>query len=334
MVVYRGLHAFLLKSMNGNPHVKTVSLRPFMEHLLLLVSCLLIGLVLKRIPPFSDWGANILNQFVIFVSLPALALYYIPKLELGWKLLLPLGVAWIGFGLAFTFFNVLGRIYKWPKKLTGCLILLGGLGNTSFVGFPIIEALYGSQGLKTAVIVDQPGTFLVMATLGVATASAYSRQKSSAADIVKRVFKFPPFIAFGIGLLLLLANVDFPESAQYLWKRLADTVTPLALIAVGLRLQFDAKSKHWRFFTLGLAFKLLLMPVFFASLYFGILDQTDLTAQVCVLESAMAPMITGAILATNHGLKPRLASMMIGFGIPLSLLTVGLWYMAIAFVLG
>jgi hypothetical protein len=38
------------------------------------------------------------------------------------------------------------------------------------------------------------------------------------------------------------------------------------------------------------------------------------------MESAMAPMITASILAT-HGLKPRLSSMMIGFGIPISFIT-------------
>jgi hypothetical protein len=31
-----------------------------------------------------------------------------------------------------------------------------------------------------------------------------------------------------------------------------------------------------------------------------------------IMESAMAPMITASILATTHGLKPRLSSMMIG----------------------
>jgi hypothetical protein len=30
-------------------------------------------------------------------------------------------------------------------------------------------------------------------------------------------------------------------------------------------------------------------------------------------------MITASILAATHGLKPRLSSMMIGFGIPISL---------------
>jgi hypothetical protein len=32
-------------------------------------------------------------------------------------------------------------------------------------------------------------------------------------------------------------------------------------------------------------------------------------------------MITASILATTHGLKPRLSSMMIGFGIPISFIT-------------
>jgi hypothetical protein len=35
-------------------------------------------------------------------------------------------------------------------------------------------------------------------------------------------------------------------------------------------------------------------------------------------------MITASILATTHGLKPRLSSMMIGFGIPISFITLAL----------
>jgi predicted permease len=40
----------------------------------------------------------------------------------------------------------------------------------------------------------------------------------------------------------------------------------------------------------------------------------------------MAPMITGAILASSYGLKPKLSSMMVGVGIPLSFLTLLFWY--------
>jgi hypothetical protein len=58
-------------------------------------------------------------------------------------------------------FRFLGKKYGWSKKLTGCLILTG----LKYVVpcFPIIEALYGQEGMKTAILVDQPelcSTFL------------------------------------------------------------------------------------------------------------------------------------------------------------------------------
>ncbi len=57
-----------------------------------------------------------------------------------------------------------------------------------------------------------------------------------------------------------------------------------------------------------------------------ILDQHSQMIQVSIMEAAMAPMITASILASTHGLKPRLSSMMIGFGIPLSFITLVFWY--------
>ena len=82
------------------------------------------------------------------------------KLRLSSKLLYPLGVAWVGFFMSYLFFNLLGKYFGWSRKLIGCLVITAGLGNTSFLGFPIIEALYGKEGLETAIIVDQPGSLL------------------------------------------------------------------------------------------------------------------------------------------------------------------------------
>jgi predicted permease len=43
-----------------------------------------------------------------------------------------------------------------------------------FFWFSIIEALYGEEGLKTAILVDQPGSFVVLSTLGILVATIYS----------------------------------------------------------------------------------------------------------------------------------------------------------------
>ncbi len=302
-----------------------------MDSIILIFVCMLAGVALKKVQSLPANAYVALNHFVIYISLPALALYYIPKIEINTSLLFPLGIAWIGFLLSFLFFAGLGKIFRWPNKLTGCLILTGGLGNTSFVGFPIIEALYGKEGLKTAIVVDQPGTFVVMATVGVITAIAYSKGSGGGSSILRKILLFPPFIAFAFALVMNFLHYDFIAAVQPVFQRLGNTVTPVALVAVGMQLTIDPKSKHWKFLSLGLFFKLILTPAFFFILYKIILGQSGLPIDVSVMEAAMAPMITAAILATTYGLKPRLAGMMIGVGIPLSFLTLSAWYYIITY---
>lgn len=297
-----------------------------MDNILLIFICLLMGLGMQQLAAFPKNGHLALNQFIIYVALPALALFYIPKITISTNLLYPLAVAWIGFGLSFLFFYSIGKRLGWPNRLIGCLIITAGLGNTSFVGFPIIQALYGEEGLKTAIIVDQPGTFVVMATLGLITAAIFAKGGANPKQIAAKILLFPPFIAFTIAVAMNIFKIDFSEHFQTVFQKLGATITPIALVSVGLQLKIDKRSQHWKFLGLGLFFKLILTPAIFFLLYKIILQGKGLAVDVSVMESAMAPMITGAILASNYGLKPKLSSMMIGIGIPLSFATLAFWY--------
>lgn len=297
-----------------------------MDSIILLFLCMITGVALQYVKAFPANSYVTLNQFVIHISLPALALYYIPKIEINSQLLFPLGIAWIGFVLSYLFFTILGKIFGWSRKLTGCLILMGGLGNTSFVGFPVIEALYGKPGLQTAIIVDQPGSFMVMATLGIIVAALFSRGKPNPKTIIFKIITFPPFLAFFIAIAMNVLKTDFDPDFQSVFQKLGNTVTPIALVAVGLQLKFDRRSKHYNFLALGLFFKLMITPAFFYILYKLIFNQHNLQIDVSIMEAAMAPMITASVLATSYGLKPKLSTMMIGIGIPLSFVTLAFWY--------
>lgn len=297
-----------------------------MDNILLIFICLFIGIAFQYAKGFPSNMHVSLNHFVIYVSLPALALYYIPKIQISSALLYPLGIAWIGFVLAFLFFYTLGSYLGWSKKLIGCLVLTAGLGNTSFVGFPVVEAMFGTKGIETAIIIDQPGSFVVMATLGIIVATLFSRASLNSSAIIKKILFFPPFIAFLVAVFLNIFKVDFPQDLQHVFQRIGSTVSPIALIAVGFQLKFERNSKHWRFLGLGLFFKLLITPLFFFILYKKVLHANGLVIDVSIIEAAMAPMITGAILASSYGLKPKLSSMMVGIGIPLSFLTLAFWY--------
>lgn len=255
-----------------------------------------------------------------------MALLYIPKIELSLDLLYPVLMPWISIGIAFLLFSSLGKWLGWSRALIGCLIMTAGFGNTSFVGIPIISALYGEEGLKTLMLVDLPGTFIALSTVGILIASMHSRGDTSWQQLVKKVLRFPPFIVFIIGLLMNVCQWQFPADIDGVLKTLSLTISPLALVSVGYQLKINKRSKHWRFLILGLSYQLIVFPAFIYLLYKVLLKQDNMMIDVTVMEAAMAPMITACIVAAQYGLKPRLCAMMVGIGIPLSFLTLTFWY--------
>jgi len=306
-----------------------------MEKLGLVIVCLLLGILLKAIKVFPANGAHTLNRFVINVSLPALTLFYVHGFALNAlgavPLWMPVATAWIIFTAAALFFTLLGRMRGWDRRLTGALILTAGLGNTSFVGFALLEALFGPAALPLGILVDQPGTFLALATVGIATAVACAGKKLSAGIILRRVFGFAPFLA----LLVAIATrpLEYPAAINYWLERLGSTLVPLALIAVGMELRFEKASlkREAPYLTLGLGFKLGFAPLLIYGLYAGVFGVQGLPLKVAVLEAAMAPMITAGIVAAEYELRPELAALMVGVGIPVSLATVLLWNWGLGF---
>ena len=302
-----------------------------MNSLLLIPSCFLAGLLSQKLRRFPEATAHALNAFVVQISLPALVLAkfspFARELTLGVGLLIPISMAWLNFVVAWIVFSKLGSLRGWSRSTTGALILTAGLGNTSFVGFPMLVALIGPEALPIGILVDQPGSFLVLGTLGVTVAALFSGKKVTGRAIVGRVFGFPPFLA--LCLSVTWATLGLPGATQTLavLEPLSATLVPLALFSVGFQFRLNLKSLQQRAAPLGAAllFKLLLAPAFFSFFYLKLLGNTGFSARVTVLESAMAPMITSAVVATEFGLDSELANWVVSLGILLSFGSVPLW---------
>ncbi len=114
-----------------------------MNNLALLAVAFLAGILLRKTGRFPDATPIALNGFVIHVSLPALTLLYVHRLQLDGRLALTALMPWLFFGLAWAFYRLAGRALSLPSRTVGALILVTGLGNTSFVGLPMIEAWFG-----------------------------------------------------------------------------------------------------------------------------------------------------------------------------------------------
>jgi predicted permease len=295
-----------------------------MTNLILLAACFVIGVLLRRSGRLPHNAPAALNGFIIHISLPALTLLYVHDIRLEASFAYAAAMPWLHFGLGAGFFWLAGRAFALPRPTVGALMLTGGLGNTSFFGLPMIETFYGGEGLSTGIIADQLGSFLTLSTLGIVTANLYSSGTSSASAILRRILLFPPFIALVVSVAL--TPVDYPPWLSAVLKRLGDTLAPLALVSVGFQLRLRQLAGNGRNLALGLVFKLLLAPLALYLLLVGLLGAKGLVAQVTLFEAAMPPMITAAIVASDHDLDPPLANLMVAVGLILSFFTLTAWW--------
>ena len=301
-----------------------------MANLGLLVVCLALGVLLRHSGRLAEGTPQALNGFVLNVALPALVVRHLQGLALDRHLALAALMPWMLFALGAAFFALLGRAAGWPRETTGGLMLTGGLANTSFVGLPMIEAFYGPAFLGVGILADQLGTYMVLSTLGVAVAALCSpggggADALRARGVAGKVLRFPPFQALAAGVLL--APVGLPEVTLGVLDRLAGTLVPLALVSVGLQLRLGEVRGSLGELSAGLGFKLALGPALIAALLIGGLGATGRIVEVTVFEAAMGPQIGGAIVSMQNGLNPRLITLMVGIGIPLSLATAALWFL-------
>src|SRR5215469_3345888 len=170
-----------------------------MSALLLLFACLVLGMAVARWAKPPAGTVPGINWWVINVALPALVLDLIPSVKVDAQLWFPVAAMFIVFGGAWLLFGLLGPRMGWSRGRIGALTLVCGLGNTSFMGYPMLQALHGQTGLSLAVVADQLGTFPLLASAGVAVAAWYSGKTPQPAAIARRILTFPAFLALIVG---------------------------------------------------------------------------------------------------------------------------------------
>lgn len=289
--------------------------------LLLVLTALAGGYVARRLGRFPESASETLNRFVIDVCLPATILRVVPGLRMRWDLLLLVITPWALLGAAYASSNWLARVLRLDPGTRTVVFLCTGLGNTSFLGFPLISALLGERAVSLAVVYDQLGSFLILCSVApLALARATGAARRSFRDTLRNVLVFPPFIALILGLLPLPWQEPLLHA---LFTLLGQALIPVAMFAVGLRLRLTP-PKDRAAFASALLLKLVVLPGLALLLALGLSAAPQVRA-VAVLESAMPAMITAGALAMASNVAPELAASLVGFGVLLSQLSVPAW---------
>lgn len=296
-----------------------------MENFVVTIACLFIGMVIRRTPEFPGETGKILNLFVIYISLPALVLLKIPELVFSKDLLVPALMPWVMLLLSCSAILLLSKILQWERATTGCLLLLIPLGNTSFLGIPMVKAFFGDQAIPYAVLYDQLGSFLALATYGSAILAFYGSGESrrTLTMVMQKVVSFPPFIA--LILAFALKAFSYPTVAVSLLKVLSSTLVPLVMIAVGFQLTLRLSREVISQLCIGLSIKLIAAPAV-ALFLCKIAGLGGEAVQVSIFESGMPPMVSAGALAIMANLSPKLTAALVGLGIVLSFITLPVLY--------
>jgi predicted permease len=159
-----------------------------------------------------------------------------------------------------------------------------------------------------------------------------SSEKSEAlhfSRILKKVLRFPPFIAC-IVALIFSPFIDF-SPMNPLMDKIVVTLSPMALFSIGLQLRFGAIKQEWKLVSTGLFYKLLLAPALVLLLAL-LLHSTGNPAKISVFEAGMSAHITASLLASQYGLNPRYCSLVVGIGIVTAFFTETGWYFLLGYL--
>jgi len=295
-----------------------------MDNVVLLFACLAIGMGLRWRQRIPDNAHTTINAFIIHVSLPALTLLQVHSVVYDPSLIYAAAMPWLLFTAGALLFWAVGRMLLLPPATVGALAVVGGLGNTSFMGLPMIEAFYGPGGMPTGIVIDQLVTYLVLSTIGIVLICFYANGAVNRRDMVRRIVTFPPLLALIAAAMLM--PVTYPAWASSMLARLGASLAPLALVAVGLQIRLGAWRGNQAALALGVGYKLVIGPALVLLLYVGGLGLHGSTTRITLFEAAMGPQIGGSIVAIQYGLNAPLISLVVGIGTILSFITLPFWW--------
>ncbi len=279
--------------------------------LTLLGAGLLAGLIVRRLRWFDAAAPDRINAFIIYLALPALILLRVPSLELERAALLVVGCAWLVILGSAALVLLAARALRWPREVTGALLLVVPLSNSAYLGLPLIDALLAPEALPYAILYDQLGNFMALAVYASVVIAMWGGHgpRPTASGVLRRVVSFPPFVAVLVALFLMPATL--PDWAHGPLALLAATMGPLAMFIVGLQLELRVSRELRGPLVFATLARLLVAPLIVVAAA-ALLPLDGVAYHATLAQSAMPPMITAGLMGMAAGFSRPLIVAVLG----------------------
>ncbi|MCU0461349.1 MAG: AEC family transporter [Bacteroidales bacterium] len=303
----------------------------------ILAVVVVIGAIAAKAKVFNSESKDVLSKVIFNISLPLMLFTNFFRLEATPRLIAnSLTVLSIS-GFVVFFLLLIGwlaaKVFRFKDAEAAVFKTHSMFGNTIFLGFPLITALYGVEGLLYASMFQLISSIL-MWTVGVIVLS-HGNGISWKKSLLKVVN--PNTIATLLGLAFFLLSVKLPAVILKPMTELGAANTWLSMLYIGAMLVFSnvgglLKKKSLYIISLNrlIIGPALLILIFWLIGHFAGLSPDKLVSSVIILEASMPCMATVVIMAKEFGSDDSLAVGNVFISTILSIITLPLVVMVLS----
>ena len=207
------------------------------ESVLTLLILICVGWWLAGQPWFGKTGGALFSKYVVQIAVPCYMFYNMTDvcgsreelLTLFRRVPLPTVVILFSFFVALA----LSKLLKVQRERLGVFLNVITFSNVVFVGFPVISAIFGEQGMPYAMIYYLANT-LFFWTGGICCLRRYGNgaQATTAKEALKGIFS-PPIVGMLIGVVFVFFDLSLPKFLLTPVSMLKSTATPIAMLFIG-----------------------------------------------------------------------------------------------------
>lgn len=145
------------------------------------------------------------------------------------------------YGIMIVLSYLLVYALRMPKADRRLYVFMTIFGNVGFMGFPVIQAIYGAEGLFYAAILNSVFNIFIY-TFGVVlmNSNADAAQGGFLAAVRgipwKKLLLTPAVIGTAVGVLIFVLHIHLPELLADTCDTLGGLTSPLAMLVVGANL--------------------------------------------------------------------------------------------------
>jgi predicted permease len=273
----------------------------------------------------------ILSASVYYLFLPALVLRVIWQAPLGLATLQIAFVAATGVLVSLALAWGGTRLLRLPPTVSGACLLAAAWPNATYLGLPVLVAVFGEFGRSTAIQYDLFACTPLLLTLGILVARHYgAASRVAGAGLLPALIRVPPLWAAIVAVALNLTATPVPAFIEGTLIILGNAVVPLMLFSLGLSLRW--RSLHWRQLPALMPVVLIqlgLMPLAVWGVATLIGTQPPLLHAV-VLEAALPSMVLGLVICDRYELDTGVYAAAVTLTTVLSLITLPAWHRLVA----